>query len=71
MQITGAADGELYDCVDALSDDRCLNGTTLEPGESEDGELIFEVPAELAEGEGPLYAVVTRGSQRATYLLRE
>ena len=71
VQITGAADGELYDCVDALSDDRCLNGTTLEPGESEDGELIFEVPAELAEGEGPLYAVVTRGSQRATYLLRE
>lgn len=69
VQVADAAKENYYDCVDALGYGKCLNGTSLEPGESEEGQLIFEVPTELAEGEGAIYIVVSLGNKNVSYLL--
>ena len=69
VQITDANRENFYNCVDAMSASRCLNGTSLEPGESKDGELIFEVADEAIQGEGPLYAAVSLGNKIVYYTL--
>lgn len=69
VQIADEAKENYYDCVDAIGYGKCLNGTSLEPGESETGELIFEVPAELVQGDGAIYVVVSLGNKSVSYLL--
>lgn len=46
-----------------------LNNTSLEPGETEDGELIFEVPDSLIESPDGLYIVLLNGYQMVAYPL--
>lgn len=58
-----------YDCVNAMTYSPCLNNTSLEPGESKDGELFFEIPDELAQGEAPLYIAVSLGNRMVYYPL--
>lgn len=58
-----------YDSVNALNDSRCLSSTSLEPGESKDGELLFQIPNEKAQGSEPLYVVVSLGNRSVYYLL--
>lgn len=69
VQVADATKENYYDCVDAIGYGKCLNGTSLEPGESEEGELIFEVPTELVQGEGAIYIVVSLGNKNVAYLL--
>ncbi len=71
VQIFHPQSDSRYDCVDAVTDSRCLNDTSLEPGESESGEVIFEVPEEVAQGEEPVRLMVSLGRQNVLYLLGE
>ena len=47
----------------------CLNNRTVEPGNSKDGELVFQIPDYLAQSGEPLYIAVTMGSQVVYYPL--
>lgn len=69
VQITDAEHQNYYVCSNAPGDERCLDGMSLEPGESKDGELIFEVPDEVVQGEGPYYVQLSMGKQSASYLM--
>lgn len=44
IELVDNSTGEVYECVDLLSYGKCLNGSYLDPGESEDGELFFQIP---------------------------
>lgn len=69
VQVTDEAHENFYDCVSVMSYSKCLNNTTLEPGESKDGELFFEIPEEVAQGEAPLYIAVSVGNRMVYYPL--
>lgn len=69
VQITDAERLNYYDYSNAPGDERCLDGMSLEPGESKDGELIFEVPDEVVQGAGPYYVYLSTGRQSASYLM--
>ena len=69
VQIADTNRENFYDCVDAMSNSRCLNSTSLEPGESKDGELIFEVAEEALQGDGSLYVAVSLGNKVVYYTL--
>lgn len=69
VQITDAGGQNCYECSEALGDERCLNSTSLEPGESKEGEVIFEVPDEVVQGTEPYYVRLSMGKQSASYLM--
>ncbi len=71
VKIADAERETVFECVDALNDSRCLNSTSLEPGESKDGELIFQVSDEALAKDDPLYVVVSMGRQEAAYRLNK
>lgn len=68
-QVTDSKRENFYDCVNAVTNSKCLNSTSLEAGESKDGEIIFEVPDEVALGTEPLYIAVSLGKQIFYYPL--
>ena len=41
--------------MNAITYNKCLNNSSLEPGESKDGELLFEIPDEMAQSGEALY----------------
>lgn len=69
VQVADSAKQNLYDCVDVITYGKCLNGTSLDVGESKEGELIFEVPDEVAKGSEPIYIAVSLGDQIVYYPL--
>lgn len=69
VQVMDEAHENFYDCVNTMGYSGDLNSTSLEPGESKDGDLIFEIPEELALGEAPLYIAVSLGNRRVYYPL--
>lgn len=69
VRITDANRENYYDSVNAMSDSRCLSSTSLEPGESKDGEIIFQVPDEVALGDEPLYVEVSLKNRSVCYVL--
>ena len=48
-----------------------LNNSSLEPGDTKDGELIFEVPDDVLSSPDGLYIVIMKGYQMAVYPLGE
>ena len=48
---------------------KCLNGTSLEVGESKEGELFFEVPSDVVDSGEPLFIAVSLGDQIVYYPL--
>lgn len=69
VQVADSAKANLYDCVDLMTYSKCLNGTSLEVGESKDGELFFEVPSEVINSGEPLFIAVSLGNQIVYYPL--
>lgn len=69
VQVADSTKQNLYDCVDVITYNKCLNGTSLDVGESKEGELIFEVPDEVAKGSEPIYIAVSLGEQTVYYPL--
>lgn len=69
VQVTDSSKENLYDCVDAMMHNACLNNTTLDVGESKDGDLIFEIPDSLAQSGEQLYIAVSLGKQIVYYPL--
>lgn len=69
VQVTDEAHEEFYDCVNAITYNKCLNNSSLEPGESKDGELLFEIPDEMAQSGEALYIAVSLGNRKAYYPL--
>lgn len=55
----------VYECVDLMSYGKCLNGSYLDPGETKDGELYFQVPE--SESTAELAYKVTLGRQEVYY----
>lgn len=70
VQVTDESHENFYDFVNVMNYKKCLGNTTLEPGESKDGELIFEVPEEVAQGEAPLFIAVSLGNRMVYYPLK-
>lgn len=69
VQIADSSRENLYDCVDALSYSACLNGNTLDPSESKDGVVLFEIPDELVQSGEALYLAVSLDKQIVYYPL--
>ena len=69
VQIADSSKENLYDCVNVLTYSPCLNNTTLDAGESKDGELIFEIPDSLAQSGEQLYLAVSLDDQFVYYPL--
>ena len=46
--IIGESSDDYYPVTDAMTYSKCLNGKSVEAGESIEGELLFEVPSEIA-----------------------
>ena len=67
MQVADSTKTDLYDCVDPITYSPSLNNTTLDPGESKDGELIFEIPDSLAQSGEQLYLAVSLGENLMVY----
>lgn len=70
LYVTDSAKENRYDCVDVMLYSPCLNSRTVEPGDSKEGELVFQIPDTLAQSGEPLYIAVTMGSQVVYYPLR-
>ena len=69
LYVTNSGKENRYDCVDVMLYSPCLNNRTVEPGNSKDGELVFQIPDSLAQSGEPLYIAVTMGSQVVYYPL--
>lgn len=69
VQVADAGKENLYDCGDAMMHSACLNNTTLDVGETKEGELIFQIPESLAQGGEPLYVAVSLGDHVVYYPL--
>ena len=69
VQVADSAKANLYDCVDLMTYGKCLNGTSLEVGESKEGELFFEVPSDVVDSGEPLFIAVSLGDQIVYYPL--
>lgn len=67
VQVADSTKTDLYDCVDPITYSPSLNNTTLDPGESKDGELIFEIPDSLAQSGEQLYLAVSLGENLMVY----
>lgn len=62
------ANGEdSYECVDLLTYGKCLVGTYLDPGETKEGELFFQIPEDVAAQPGDLQVKVSLGNQAVYY----
>ena len=67
VQLTDSFYKDFYDCVNVLDLDTCLVDTSLEPGESSEGELLFELPNEFIERAHPLCISISLGEQNAVF----
>lgn len=67
VQVTDSSFEEFYDCVNVLDLDTCLADTSIKPGESAQGELIFQLPDEFVEEADTLYLSITLGEQNAVF----
>lgn len=65
--ITDSALESVYGHSELMGLSDYLTSVRLAPGESRDGELVFEVPDALIDGGNPLYLVVIRGYQVAFF----
>lgn len=65
LYVTDPGKENRYDCVDVMLYSPCLN----EPGNSKEGELVFQIPDSLAQSGDPLYIAATMGSQVVYYPL--
>ena len=54
---------DYYPATDAMTYSECLNGKSLEVGETKEGEVLFEVPDEALSGGSPLYLTFNLGNQ--------
>ncbi len=66
----GVLDGSgenYYPAVDAMTYSDCLNGKSLEPGETKEGVILFEVGDEALGGTEPLYISFELGYQMLLY----
>ncbi len=61
--LTDSSHENLYQCVDVITLDSCLVDTFLDPGESKEGELVFQLPEEIAENAESLYIMISQGYQ--------
>ncbi len=72
LYIIDTANITYYDCINLSAFDFDLFGkNALEPGESQTGELIYEVPDEALQQMEALYMAVSRGRQVLTCPLEE
>lgn len=69
VRITDSSHKDFYLCSAAPNDTKCLNDAFLKPGESKDGELIFEVPDQVLQKSDPLYFEVSLNNQKVYYPL--
>ena len=53
--------------TDAMTYSKCLNGKSIESGETKEGELLFEVPNEAIGGGEPLYICFDLGYQELLF----
>ena len=60
-----------YPATDAMTYRECLNGKSLEVGETKEGEILFEVPDDAIGGGSPLYIAVSLGNQMLLYSVGE
>ncbi len=60
---------EIYTNMDVLTDSDCLNSKSLEPGESVQGQLVYQIPEAAAENREALALAVTSGIQLVYYPL--
>lgn len=67
VQITDSSFEDYYDCVNVLDLDTCLVDTSIESGESAEGELIFQLPDEFVEAADTLYLSISLGEQNAVF----
>ncbi len=67
VQITDSSFENFYDTVNILNLDTCLADTSLESGESAEGELDIQLPKELVEGTNSLFIVISLGEQNAVF----
>ncbi len=61
--VTDASLESFYEYAELIGMSGYLSSELLEPGESEEGDLAFEVPETLLQGDSPLYIVVICGYQ--------
>ncbi len=61
---------ETYEPYDMITNHRCLNGSYLDPQETKEGELIFEIPESVAERAEDLCLAVSFGTRVAYYSLQ-
>lgn len=69
--VMDAAGDNYYPTVDAMTNSKCLIGATLEPGETESGELLFEVEDSVLGTGEPLYIAFSLGNQMLLYSTEE
>ncbi|MCI9073518.1 MAG: DUF4352 domain-containing protein [Lachnospiraceae bacterium] len=67
MGVTDAGMESFYEYAELITMSDYLCSELLEPGESEEGNLVFEVPETLLQGDSPLYIVVVCGYQVALF----
>lgn len=67
VQVTDASHETYYDTVYFINLSGSLNGASLEPGETREGELVFQVPEDVVQAGEPLFITVFAGYQEAFY----
>lgn len=67
VELAATGTDEAYPCVDLITNSKCLNGTYLEPGETKDGQLFFQIPDDLAGRLGELRIKVSLGNRAVYY----
>ncbi len=66
IAVTDSRNEQSYYAVDVLGDASCLSSSLLDPGETDKGNLLFEVPDEVIE-EGSLFIVIKLRNQTVYY----
>lgn len=61
--------GNYCESIDVINYSNCLNSERLDPGETEEGEVVFHVPDELVQDTEALYIRIMLGNQVALYPL--
>ena len=67
VQITDSSFEDFYDCVNILDLDTCLADTSLEPGESAEGELDIQLPDKFVKKTDTFYISISLGEQNAVF----
>ena len=67
IQLVNTNGDEEYDCVDLITNGKCLVGTYLDPGESKEGELYFQIPEDMVSQTANLSLKVSLGKQEVCY----